>query len=318
MSNTLDPRLNAFNDDLADKSLKDKIERKRYEEGQIYQVTAPVTTLRGQFDFKAPKGKQESEVLFGENVKVFNIKDNIAFVQSHNDQYVGYVSRLDLSPYIKNNTHWVSVRNAQVYSEATMKSQIIMNLPMTARVFVTGEAQNGYLPISWNGNHHGFISEKHLKTLGTHESDIVKTAEALLGTPYVWGGKSAFGIDCSGLLQTAFTAAGRPCLRDTDMQENDPSLGQKLAIKDDIAPQNLKRGDIIFFKGHVGIMTDDKNLIHANAYFMRVTIDPLKDVATRIKKTEGVGITSVVRYASETTTAEPKGFLKFLKKAFRR
>jgi cell wall-associated NlpC family hydrolase len=319
MAHSLDPRLHAYNDDVADIRLKGMVNRPRYEAGQLYQVTSPISELRGQFDDKALKGKQESQMLFGETVTVFAIKNNIAFVQSTHDNYVGYISRLHLSPYVKKNTHRVSVRTAQVYADATMKSTIIMALPMNAEIFVTGEAQNGYLPIAWNGDHRGFISEKHLKPSSQSEGDIVKTAESLLGTPYVWGGTSTFGIDCSGLLQTAFKAAGRACPRDTDMQEADPKLGYKISITDDIAPKNLKRGDIIFFKGHVGIMTDHKHLIHANANFMRVTIDPLADVAARIKKTEGIGITSVVRY-EQTENPEKQNakgrFLTFLKKTF--
>jgi cell wall-associated NlpC family hydrolase len=122
-----------------------------------------------------------------------------------------------------------------------------------------------------------YVFAKHVKPLNEFESDFVSAAEKFLDVPYYWGGKTAQGLDCSGLVQTSLEACGISSPRDTDMQET--QLGQNLLIND---LDGLRRGDLVFWKGHVGIMADQKTLLHANGYHMMTVKEPLADAVTRI------------------------------------
>lgn len=307
---SLDPRITPFRKDLAAEQLRGTVNAPRFHKGQEYMVSAGVADMRGSRDAREQKGRQESQVIHGEVVTAYEVSGHTVWGQNATDGYVGYVPREALSPYVKQPTHWVDALHTLVYAEPTMKSQVIVRLPLTAEVRVCGEAVNGYLPLEWVGQTAPvYVYAQHLRALDDRATDFVATAERLKGTPYEWGGRTPAGIDCSGLLQAAFRAAGMKIPRDTDMQEN--AFGASVAIKDDIAPANLKRGDIVFFQGHVGIMTDHENILHANAFNMAVTEDRLRDVAQRSKDSGSGGITSVRRienYASaekRTETQKP-------------
>jgi cell wall-associated NlpC family hydrolase len=133
-----------------------------------------------------------------------------------------------------------------------------------------------------------------LAKLGAHESDPVAIAELFLESPYLWGGRTSEGIDCSGLVQTALTAAGFAAPRDSDMQE--ATLGEPAAIDDPDAP--LKRGDLVFWKGHVGIMRDSLSLLHANGWHMKTASEPLAEARNRISAGGGGEVTNVRRLAA--------------------
>jgi cell wall-associated NlpC family hydrolase len=132
----------------------------------------------------------------------------------------------------------------------------------------------------------GFLPASHLAPLDHRETDFVAVAERFLGTPYLWGGKTNYGLDCSGLVQLALTACGIRCPRDSDMQER--ALGALVDMK------NLRRGDLVFWKGHVAIVRDPKTFLHANAFHMAVAVEPIAEAIARIAGA-GSEVTSVKR-----------------------
>ncbi len=275
----LDPRLHAFRDDLAAVSLKDQVDAPRFAEGRPAHVIVPVTALRRQPD---PEGPRDTELLFGETVTVFDVADGFAWVQAGRDGYVGYVRESDLSEGGCQPTHMVSAVRTFIYRDADLKSPMLDWLPLNAPVTVTDDGQR--FSALENG---GFVFSEHLRRTDSHEPDYVSVAERFLETPYLWGGRSSLGLDCSGLVQCALEAAGIPCPRDTDMQE--AALGSALA--DD---EPLLRGDLVFWKGHVGIMVDSATLLHANATFMKTVEEPVEPAIARIAQTDGP-VTSIKR-----------------------
>jgi cell wall-associated NlpC family hydrolase len=268
----LDPRLNAFRPDLADEMLRGKVEADRFASGELYEISEAVVPLHSLARFDSTR---MTELLYGERVKVFAVEEGWAWVKAAHDGYVGYVPASALSREITNASHRVAVPLTFMYPAPDIKSVPAIPLPMNARVEVSETAEK-FMRLR-NGR---FVYTGHLKTLTSHESDFVSVAERFLHVPYLWGGKTFSGIDCSGLVQTALHAAGLTCPRDTDMQEKE--LG--FPIHDYNA---LLRGDLIFWDGHAGIMMDGEQFLHANAYFMQVTLEPLSTVITRIAMAGG-------------------------------
>lgn len=281
---TLDPRLHAIRPDLADEALKGRAEAERFVAPRLMQVVEPVVTVH-----KAPRfdAMQLTQALHGETVKLFAEEEGWAWVQLLRDGYVGYVNRNALSPHIAEATHRVAVPMTFMYPEASLKAQPALPLTLNAEVRVT--AGNGAYSQLSNGR---FVFTAHLKPLHEHEQDFVAVAEMFRHVPYYWGGKTVQGLDCSGLVQLSLEACGVPALRDSDMQE--ASLGEQLMIND---LDSLRRGDLVFWSGHVGIMTDAATLLHANGHHMMVVAEPLKQAVARIAARYGQ-ITSIRRLAA--------------------
>jgi cell wall-associated NlpC family hydrolase len=269
---TLDPRLNAFRPDLADEMLRGKVEAERFAAGELYETADPVVPMHSAPRFDAMR---MTELLYGERVKVFAIEEGWAWVKAAHDGYVGYVPASALAREIMSSAHRVAVPLTFMYPAPDIKSMPELALPMNARVEVT-ETADKFARLR-NGR---FVFVDHLKPLTSHEADYVAVAERFLHVPYLWGGKTFRGIDCSGLVQTALHAAGLACPRDTDMQEKE--LG--FPVQDHNA---LVRGDLLFWKGHTGLMFDKENILHANAHHMLVTLEPLEKVITRIAMAGG-------------------------------
>jgi len=217
-------------------------------------------------------------------VRVFERREGWAWVQLESDGYVGYAAQDDLIAIGRAATHRVAVPSTFMFPAPDIKSQPTVTLTMNARVAVTG--QNERFAHLANGR---FVVASHLAPLSESAPDFVAVAEAYHHAPYLWGGKSVFGLDCSGLVQLSLQASGIVCPRDTDMQE--ASLGHPLP-KDDLG--SLRRGDLVFWDGHVGIMSDEHMLLHANGHFMQVTLEPLRTAVERIVKRHGK-ITSIKR-----------------------
>jgi cell wall-associated NlpC family hydrolase len=269
---TLDPRLNAFRPDLADEMLRGKVEADRFAAGELYEIAESVVPLHSAPRFDAMR---MTELLSGERVKVFALEEGWAWVKAAHDGYVGYVPAAALSREITSASHRIAVPLTFIYAAPDIKSVPAVALPMNARVEIT-ETADRFMRLR-NGR---FVFADHLKPLTSHETDFVAVAERFLHGPYLWGGKTFNGIDCSGLVQTALHAAGLVCPRDTDMQERE--LG--FPVHDHNA---LQRGDVIFWKSHAGIMVDKEHILHANAHFMLVTLEPLSTVITRIAMAGG-------------------------------
>lgn len=226
-------------------------------------ITVPLTDLQ-----RAPGGPRDRQLLLGESVTVLRVKDGWAEVTATRDGYHGYLSEAVLSTVIP--THRISARATHLYSEPDFKTPERLNLSHGARLNVisTGvrfaETPQGHVPLV------------HLSPLARLENDPVAVAELYLGTPYLWGGNSVFGVDCSGLVQAGCLTCGIPCPGDSGPQEAD--LGEPLP---DSAP--LKRGDLMFWKGHVAWVADPETLLHANAHHMAVAYEPIHDAIARIQ-----------------------------------
>jgi cell wall-associated NlpC family hydrolase len=189
------------------------------------------------------------------------------------DNYPGYIESKYLTKAVTPSTHVVTAAQSHVYQDPTMKSAKLETLGFGSLLAIVGEKE-GWAKI--NGG--GWIFQKHLTPTDKLEKDMIATAKKFLEVPYYWGGRSGFGIDCSGLMQACFARAGISIPRDTDVQE--ASVGN--------AAEKPQKGDIVFFPGHVGLMVDDQNIIHANAFHMKVTVEPLTVVAERSKKITAV------------------------------
>jgi len=278
---TLDSRLNAYRADLADVRLKGRIEVPNYSEGEMAVISAPLASVRRE---PRSDAMQITQALMGESARVFERREGWAWAQLENDGYVGYVADEALSPSHNEPTHRIAVPSTFMFPAANIKSQPCVPIPMNGRVSIT--ALDGTLARLAPG---GVIHAAHLKAIGDNERDWVAIAEKFLHMPYLWGGKSVSGLDCSGLVQLSLEAAGISCPRDTDMQEK--AFGARLSV-DDFS--SLRRGDLIFWKGHVGIMTDGAMLLHANGHFMQVTLEPLATAVARIKARHG-DVTAIKR-----------------------
>ncbi|BAV49926.1 peptidase P60 [Mesorhizobium sp. 113-1-2] len=269
-----DARLHAFRSDLADARLKGEVTAERFVAGRPSRISVPVADIR-----KAPKPDAgiNTQALFGDDVLVFEDAEGWAWIQAERDGYVGYVAAAQLSGRDHAPTHIVSVPRTFLYPGPDLRFPIAGRLSMGSTLTVTGAAET-------RGTHYAVLPSGeavitgHLRPIGEIAADYVAVAETFLGTPYLWGGASGFGIDCSGLVQLAMRMAGRDVLRDSDMQA--ASIGEPLEPGPDYA--GLRRGDLVFWKGHVAVMTDAETMIHANGHTMLVSREGLKDAIARI------------------------------------
>lgn len=277
---SLDRRLNAIRPDLADGRLEGQVEAERFVEGVRRQLVAPVTGLKRAPRHDAPT---DTELLFGETVLLFEDNgEGWGWVQADLDGYVGYAPMQSLSPVPAAATHRVRVPRTFRYPGADMKLPPLDTLSMGSLVSVVGET-------STRGTDYALLADSaavilgHLLPVDDAASDYVAVAETMIHAPYLWGGRSGFGVDCSGLVQLAMGMAGTAVPRDTDMQE--ASIG--VALDEDWRSADLRRGDLIFWKGHVAIMTDASTILHANGHSMTVAREPLKQAVDRIARLYG-------------------------------
>jgi cell wall-associated NlpC family hydrolase len=273
-----DPRLNAYRDDLADDTLRGQVDAPRYVKGERRQVAAPVLPVRREPRFDATL---DTEALLGETVAVFDESEGWAWVQLARDSYVGYMPSDGLSRKIVGPTHRVATLRTYVYLEPDGKAPALHLLSLNARLTCDAEAGK-FLALAGGG----YVPARHLVVEGETAPDHVAVAESFLGAPYLWGGRTSVGLDCSGLVQLAAEAAGHFCPRDADMQA--------AALGNPVDPAALSRGDLVFWEGHVGIMTSGEHLLHANAHHMAVELEPLALARERIRAA-GYEVTCVRR-----------------------
>ena len=279
----LDPRLTPARPDLAAKTLDGVVAAQRFVEGQTYEIAAAQAPVRKA---PSPDAELQTEVLKGEQVTVYETKDGWAWGQLVADNYVGYLPASALAPPGPAATHKVAALRTFVFPGPSIKLPPTATLSFGCRLAVTHiDAEFATTAAG------GYVPAMHLAPVATLETDFVAVAERFLGTPYLWGGRSSLGIDCSGLSQLALTACGVTCPRDTDMQEK--ALGHALTGPPD--PGQLRRGDIIFWKGHLAIVRDAATVVHANASRnMAVALEPIGDAIARIRIASG-DVTSVRR-----------------------
>ncbi len=280
---SLDRRLNAFRDDLADARLEGQVKSARFVEGTPHQIIRPLAPLRCT---PAPSTTLVSELLTGETVRVFEEKDGFAWVQNDTDGYVGYTDIEALSPEIVPPTHVVAHIHTCVYPEPHIKAPHSAVLPMCTKVAVTGD-KGRYSELAGGG----WAPTQHLVPLDTFEDDFVAVAERFIGVPYVWGGRSSQGLDCSALVQLALARCGVGIPRDSDMQES----AFATTVPFDGDESVMQRGDLVFWKGHVGIWIERGRFLHANASDMCVAAVPLPQVIDWIDQVEGTPVSSVRR-----------------------
>ncbi len=267
----LDRRLHAYRPDLAEAGLKGRVEALRFVSGTPARVAVPVVGLRPAPDLA--KGI-DTELLLGEDVIVFDRVDGWCWVKAASDGYVGYLPETALSDVLDVPTHIVTVQRTFLYLEAELRKPYKSILSMGSRVKIVGEAET-------RGNRYAMLEDgtaifaKHLQPIGTGDGgDYVDVATRFLETPYLWGGRSGLGIDCSGLVQLSMLMTGRSAPRDTDMQS--ASLGEP------IDRSELRRGDLVFWKGHVAVLEDPETIIHANGHTMTVARENFEDAIKRI------------------------------------
>lgn len=283
----LDRRLNAVREDLADEALRGRIPDRRFAAGRAMRVTAPVADLRRAAD---PKSGLDTQLILGDAVRVFDSVGGCAWIQGP-DGYVGYIDADALGERAATATHRVAVPRSFVYPGPDLRLPRSRQLSMGCAVNVIGEAETRgtrYLLLE-DGS---AMIAGHLVGIDHPAQDYVSVAESLVNTPYLWGGNSGFGIDCSGLVQLSMRLAGKSVLRDTDMQE--ASIGSAVETSGNLS--EIQRGDLVFWKGHVAIVTGPDEIIHANGHTMMVTREALSGAIARIGYLYG-GPTSVRRPA---------------------
>jgi cell wall-associated NlpC family hydrolase len=265
---TFDPRITPARPDLAARHLEGKVTAARFVDGTAREVRDESAPLRRE---PRPDAPLDTEALRGERVTVYETdQEGWCWGQLDRDGYVGWLPANALAEPGPPATHVVTALRTLAFPGPSIKLPPVAGFSLGCRLAVT--RTEGPLAVTPSG----YVPARHLAPVDAHAGDFVAVAERFLGVPYLWGGKTSLGIDCSGLVQVALTAAGIACPRDSDMQER--ALGA--AVDADVAA--LRRGDLVFWKGHVAIVRDAGTFLHANAFHMAVAVEPIADAVARI------------------------------------
>jgi cell wall-associated NlpC family hydrolase len=267
---TFDPRLTPARGDLAAAHLKGKVTAARFVEGEVREVAEAQAPLRRA---PSPDAPLDTEALRGERVTVYEMtEEGWAWGQLDNDSYVGWLPSGALGTVGPAPTHKVSALRTFVFAGASIKLPPLTALSLGCRLAVA-RIEREFAVLATGG----FVPAVHLVSVDATEPDFVAVAERFLGVPYLWGGKSSLGLDCSGLVQVSLAATGIRAPRDSDLQER--ALGAEVSPD----PAAWRRGDLVFWKGHVAIVRDSATLLHANAHHMAVAIEPMTEALVRIE-----------------------------------
>lgn len=271
-----DRRLTPANGRVAHVSLRGKVTAARYVTGEPARIAVALADLLAR-----PGGPRDRQVLMGERLTVLDRHAGFAFVQAERDGYCGYVTE-DALADDRAATHWVAAPATHLYRAPDLKTPEVALLTMGARLSVVAEH-----PRFLETAEGLFVPQPHLRPLGDWLADPAAVAESLLGTPYLWGGNSRSGIDCSGLVQAALLACGIPCPGDSDMQER----GVGTALPEG---ESIRRGDLLFWSGHVAMAVSPGRLIHANGFHMAVGYEETRKAIARIER-QGEGPVTAIR-----------------------
>jgi hypothetical protein len=295
-----DPRLTPARPDLAARHLEGRVEAARFVEGRTCEIAEPQAPMRRA---PSPEAELDTEALKGERVTIYETTDEgWAWGQLATDGYVGYLPAGALAPPGPAPTHKVVALRTLVFPGPSIKLPPVEAFALGCRLAIARVEAPFAITVSG-----GYLPERHLAAIDAEESDFVAVAERFLDAPYLWGGKTSLGLDCSGLVQVALTACGFPCPRDSDMQELAFAPAEK-GVESRLGPSQtganaltaldsfyrLQRGDLLFWEGHVGIARDAATLIHANAFHMAVAIEPIAEAIARIGAA-GSEVTSIRR-----------------------
>ena len=271
----MDRRLTPATARIAHVALQGVLDAPAFTEGEPAEVATPLADLRA-----SPDGARDLQMLLGDAFLVIDREGQAAFGMALKDGYCGWVPSAALGAPTR-VSHYVATLGTHLYPVPSMRAEPSGSLTLNTRLRVTGQ-QGDFAETP-----HGFVPAAHLRRLGNWHDDPAEVATLFLGVPYIWSGNSRDGLDCSGLVQVAMQACGLACPRDSDMQAG---IGQAL---DGSAP--LERGDLVCWKGHVGMMLDAGTLIHANAHHMAVVAEPLEEAAARIEGAGGGPVTALRR-----------------------
>jgi cell wall-associated NlpC family hydrolase len=277
-----DPRTTPARPDLAAKYLEGKVEAKRFVTGEEFEVSEAIAPVRC-----APSSDAElsTQALKGERVMIYDRNgEGWAWGQLNHDGYVGWLPDRALAKPTGKPTHKITSLRTFAFPGPSIKLPPVETLVMEAMIDVTRE--EGSFAVTREG---WYLPQLHVGPIDGHVTDFVAVAEQFAGTPYLWGGKSSLGIDCSGLVQVSLNAAGTGCPRDSDMQQD--GLGRALDPRE---AKKLRRGDLIFWKGHAAIVRDADTIVHANAHHMATVIENTREAIARIKAA-GSEITAIKR-----------------------
>ena len=278
-----DPRITPYRSDLAAEHLRGHVDAARYVRGTNRAVLSGYAPLRRR---PAATAALDTELLFGETVTVYDETEGWCWLQAERDGYVGYAPSDTIGDDPGPATHTLAALRSYLYPEPDLKAPPLDLMSITASVRVTGRS-GAFSEIAGGG----WIFSRHLAPADEYERDHAAVALRFLGTPYLWGGRTSIGLDCSGLIQLARARCGLAAPRDTDMQET--AVGAPVAFDGDESV--LVRGDLVYWSGHAGIWIDADRFVHANATDMMAAVAPLRDVATFIEKELGEKIRSVRR-----------------------
>ncbi|MDT8857458.1 NlpC/P60 family protein [Paracoccaceae bacterium Fryx2] len=258
----MDRRLTPANARAALESLRGQVDAPRFTTGEAASVIRPLVDLRVE-----PGGPRDRQLLLGDGFLVIDRHEGHAFGQSVKDGHCGYLPEAALGP-ATTPTHWLAAPASHLYPAPDIRAPQFGALTLGARLTVLAEGPR------FSQTTAGYVPTRHLRPLGQWHADPVAIAQVFLGTPYLWGGNSRAGLDCSGLVQASLLACGTPCPSDSDLQQ---ALGAPLADK-----AVLKRGDLLFWKGHVAMAMNADFMIHATSAFMAVVVENTKAAIARI------------------------------------